>query len=259
MKRFDPCGARRLARAALVVLLAAPAVAAPAAVPKPSRIAAAKAPPAAGHVPKDLRDGLVLYYPFEEKTGDTTADASGSGHTGTLKGAVRVPGGARGAAMRFQGQSEITAPHSDQLAFAASNSFTVALWAFREKGSGGWDGVLAVSRLKAPFYGLYVEPGGKWVVYTGPLTGPKAEPRWTHVALIQDGVAGKRRLYIDGASVAECPAQDGNGPGILAVGSGGCGFAWFQGLLDEVCIYSRALKAEELRALMTATGPADPK
>ena len=243
----------------VLALLAAAALAAPASGLKPSRPSAVKSAPSAGHVPQGLRDGLVLYYPFEDKAGDTTADASGNGHTGTLKGAVRVADGARGAAMRFDGKSELTAPHSDQLAFAASNSFTVALWAFREKATGGWDGVFAVSRLKAPFYGIYVEPGGKWVVYTGPRTGPKAEARWTHVALVQDGKAGKRRLYIDGASVAECAAQDGNGAGILAVGSGGCGYAWFNGRLDEVCIYNRALKDDELRALMAATGPAGSK
>lgn len=230
-----------------VLTLALAALASPAGAQAPAR------GPEANRLPAPLRAGLVLYYPFTDGTSDGVTDASGRGHAGKLQGGACVPAGRRGPALRFQDKAEITTPHAASLAFAESNSFTVAVWAWPDAASGDWQGVVVQSRLKPPFYGLYLEPGRKWVVYTGPLKGPAAEARWQHLALVQDGAAGKRRLYVDGRQVAEGPSQDSSGPGGLNVGSGGGGYAHFQGMLDELCIYKRALPETELRALMTAT------
>lgn len=204
-------------------------------------------------LPDVLKEGLVLHYSFDAGAGDTVRDDSGRGHDGALKGATREKQGKRGGAMRFKGKAEIITPHAANLAFSRQDSFTIALWARHDGDFGSWQGVVCKSRGTPPFVGLYIEPGGKWVVYTGPLKGPRAKKTWEHVAVVQDGESGSRTLYIDGEPVDTGEAQDANGPGILAVGSGGCGYAYFPGLLDDVCIYNRALSRDAVTQLKAAT------
>ena len=51
--------------------------------------------------------GLVAAYAFNETTGTTAADASGSGRTGTLSGATWIPSGRNGGALSFDGINDL--------------------------------------------------------------------------------------------------------------------------------------------------------
>ena len=74
---------------------------------------------------------------------------------------------------------------------------------------------------------------------------------WTHLATTYDGA--NQRLYINGVLVAT-KAQTGaiaaaNQP--LRIGGNNVSGEFFQGLIDEVRIYNRALSAAEITADMT--------
>ena len=50
--------------------------------------------------------GLIAAYAFDEGTGTTTADATGTGHTGTLTGATWTAAGKNGNALSFDGVND---------------------------------------------------------------------------------------------------------------------------------------------------------
>jgi hypothetical protein len=79
------------------------------------------------------------------------------------------------------------------------------------------------------------------------LSGPAALPlnTWTHVAATYDGAT--LRLYINGAQVSSQPHSGAivTSTGALRIGGDSAG-EYFQGLLDEIRIYNRALSPSEI-------------
>ena len=83
--------------------------------------------------------------------------------------------------------------------------------------------------------------------------------QWHHIAGVRDTAAGQARLFVDGAleasladttgiflEVNSVPWNIGNVPG-----SGSVRFPW-DGLIDEVEIFNRALSATEIKAIYEA-------
>ena len=89
------------------------------------------------------------------------------------------------------------------------------------------------------------------------MSGPTASPvnAWTHVALTYDGAT--LRLYVNGTQVAT-PATTGaiqatDSP--LWIGGNNPYGEYFQGLIDEVRVYNRALTQADIQADMNAPVP----
>src|SRR5262249_34095649 len=90
--------------------------------------------------------------------------------------------------------------------------------------------------------------GGGWVAAYGSTALPVNT--WTHVALTYDGAT--LRLYVNGVQVASL-AQGGPLPTStypLQIGGDNIYGQYFQGTIDEVRIYNRALSAPEIQADM---------
>ncbi len=116
-------------------------------------------------------------------------------------------------------------------------------------------------RRENPFYLQYGQgafafstPGGNRARYaTTPELG-----RWYHLVGVRDAVRNEIRLYVDGALAATAvpgPADVSTGP--LAVGRarwGGGNVDFWNGSVDQVRAFDRALSSEEVAALHTAEG-----
>ncbi len=80
-------------------------------------------------------------------------------------------------------------------------------------------------------------------------TGTAALPTgaWTHLAATYDGTT--LRLYVNGAQVAQLAVAGSiptsNSP--LRIGGNAIWGEWFNGLIDEVRVYNRALSAAEIQ------------
>lgn len=219
--------------------------------------------------------GLVLALFFDEAAGATANDSSGGGRNGTISAATRVAGKV-GGALSFNGTTSIVNV-PDSAALDLTTAMTLEAWVNPTqlsgwetvllKGNGAGSGLLSYALYAhdgAPLGGGVAAPAG-YVRIGGDqslrgATQPPLVPlnTWTHLALTYDGTAAGgtvMRLYVNG-TLAASRTQTGtipNGNGPLAIGGNAVfGNESFNGLIDEVRVYNRALTAADIVADMNA-------
>ena len=207
-----------------------------------------------------VEEGLVAYWDFNEKTGETASDSSDNGHDGTLMGDPQwTKDGYFGGGLEFdQAGDEVNVPFHEDL---NQETFTITAWANVESGSGGHRAVIS-SRDEPPVSGyiIYAEPGNKWQFWTGignawaPITGPTVNlGEWDHVAGTY--ADGKQKFYVNGELVGEVDSQPTfNTKQEFLIGAGANERAnheyLFKGIIDEVRLYNRVLDEKEIASVM---------
>ena len=206
--------------------------------------------------------GLVAYWNFDEGTGETANDVTGNGHAGMLNGEVDwIPGFIGAAALNFHGTgnavSNVDVPSSAALEFSATQSFTLSAWIDPGALKSSDEGAICASRDQGAYYGIWINSSNQWVFRGGvvggtqtDVVGPTATETWTHVAVVQNGAAGTRTLYINGAAVATGAAQAANGAGDFWIGQANSVEQAFPGSIDEVRLYNAALTATQIQGLL---------
>jgi hypothetical protein len=210
--------------------------------------------------------GLVAAYGFNEGQGTTTADATGNRLTGTLSSATWVAG-KFGTALKFTGKSasRVTVASSPLLQFATS--FTVSAWVYplatqsleptivAKEVSGGLSFVL-YSKGNGVGPNTYALVGGNYRTVASPSMIPANT--WTYLTATYDGSV--LSIYVNGGLI-QSTLVGGNfaaGSGALRIGNNAIfGNEGFNGTIDEVRIYSRALSPSEIATDMQSpvTGP----
>lgn len=208
--------------------------------------------------------GLVAYWSFNGEDKDLARDVSGRGHDGAISGAARVSG-VRGGALSFDGANDyVRVPHRADLTGFTQMSITA--WVHpREAGTAQHgDGLVHKGDGSGgngedyefnfhDNYTVHFSPrrSGGWVCWLP--CGPLAPNAWNFVAATFD--ADSARMYQDGVPCTSIAAGGTvqSGTSDLLLGRGGNGLArYFNGLLDEVRIYDRALTADQVRRLHSA-------
>ncbi|WP_428939597.1 LamG-like jellyroll fold domain-containing protein [Fontivita pretiosa] len=206
-----------------------------------------------------LAVGLVAAYGFEEGAGaTTTADVSGNNNTGAVNGATWTTSGRFGNALSFNGTSNYVTVN-DAASLDLSTGMTLEAWVFPTATTGVRD-VIIKEGSNVDIYNLYAR---NWRgapeanVFVGGINrtaeGPTLSANvWTHLAGTYDGVT--LRLYINGAEAAAL-AVAGSIPastGALRIGGNSIWGEFFQGIIDEVRIYNRALAPSEIQQDMNS-------
>ena len=221
-----------------------------------------------------LLDGCVLLLHLDEadwSSGpETVTDASGQGNHGTAVGsAVPTAAGRFGGAAALDGDGWIEVDDAPSLRPTAA--LTVSAWVYATRvGTGYWPGVVT----KRAGYGvetafsLHLGESGEVTVDLGleadrfSSTTLVQEREWTHLAFVYDGraaAAERVRLYLDGALEAVAyeaeSTLDPTAAAPLYVGNLVNGGSVFEGRIDEVAVWRRALDAAEIAAL--GAGPVE--
>jgi hypothetical protein len=172
--------------------------------------------------------GLLLYYSFDANDGSVVQDQSGNSNTGMASsGAVWTNAGIVGGAFAFPGAADYV--NAGNRVNLASRDFTWCHWVKRSRHS-----------IATDFY----EAG----LYTGPMTNDPTG--WHHWVCTYVAATRERRIYCDGVLLTnDVAGAHYQGSGNLLLGK-----SWnlnnnFDGLLDEVRVYDRALSPDEVRAL----------
>ena len=200
--------------------------------------------------------GLVAAYGFEETTGSMAADSSGNNLNGVVTGATRVAAGRHGRALSFDGLNDWVTV-ADHNLLDLTTGLTIEAWVRPAVASTDWTTIALKERgTNGLAYSLYAADGGgrppaTYINRNGSdiaTAGPSALPlnTWTHVTGTYDGA--NLRLYVNGTQVAfraeSGPVSTSNNP--LRLGGNGVWGEFFNGLIDEVRIYDRALSPAEI-------------
>ncbi len=199
---------------------------------------------------------LVAAYGFEEASGTATTDSGGQGNHGTTVGPLRTAAGKYGRALSFDGSNDYVGV-ADAPSLGLSGAMTIEAWVYPTALGLRGRPVVLKGAVDNPVYDLYAgtsagRPAAHILVGgREEAVGTKAIPvnTWTHLAATFDGVA--LTLYVNGSPVGSRPAAGqilGSAEGLRIGGS--YLRDWFQGKLDEVRVYSRALNAQEIAADM---------
>jgi glucose/arabinose dehydrogenase len=203
--------------------------------------------------------GLVAAYGFDEGDGAAVADASGTGNGGAITGAAWSTQGRFGNALQFDGVDDRVVV-ADASSLDLSGGMTLEAWVRPTLGT-GWRTALAKESGDTVAYSLYsnrttlvpateVNLDGRTRAANGTTAVPLTT--WTHLASTYDGTT--LRLYVNGTQVGTLGRTGVMAPsaGPLSIGGNAVHGEWFQGLLDEVRVYNRALSAAEIQTDMNA-------
>ena len=226
--------------------------------------------PASPAVAQAIPAGLVAAYGMNEGTGSTIAALNATGLVGTIAGATWTAAGRFGSGLVFDGVNDWVTVN-DANALDLTTGLTLEGWVYPTAvGGQPWRNVLVKERLGGEVYNVYANTDANaptvYVVRAAqpgtPLdvrdTGPLPLNEWSHLATTFDN--STLRLYVDGVLVG---SRAVSGPllvstGALRIGGNSIWGEFFQGRIDEVRIYNRALTLSEIQADMsTAIGAAD--
>ena len=216
-------------------------------------------------------DGIISWWPGEGAAGDIV-----DGNHGTLMNGAGFAAGMVGQAFNLNGINQyVELQDSDSL--DVTESFSIEGWVYptgppdrRYAILAKWGDIGDYSNNRS--YWLGVDPNGElhfglcdwphqWDIPFAAfgVTGVIAYNTWNHVAAVFDQPAGTRRLYVNGALVGtrtQSPFNVFAGVSNAAIG------AWprsstsldapFQGRIDELTLYSRALTGAEIEAIHAA-------
>jgi glucose/arabinose dehydrogenase len=209
---------------------------------------------AAPHTPP----GLVGAWAFSEGAGMTTADASGNSNSGTVTGATWTIQGRYGNALSFNGTGSLVRV-ANSPSLNLGSGMTLSAWIRPGASQSGWRTILQ-RQVDAYFLNsssntaMRPAGGGTLGANTQYVSGPTANPvnAWTHIALTYD--AATLRLYVNGSQVATGAAtgavQSTTNP--LWIGGNQPYGEYFNGIIDEVRVYNRALTQTDIQADMNA-------
>jgi hypothetical protein len=212
-----------------------------------------------GAAPVAAPTGLVAAYSFDDGAGSVLSDASGNGHDGTISGATWTNGHS-GGALSFDGTSGSV--DLGALGTFYQNGFTLEGWV-KKQGTkkdvglvGSWSGsggpMLWVDHLGGDYQLTLGTSGLSGYLDSGrtPVAG-----QWQYLSATFDGTTA--RFYVDGTEVANRAVSGSVGSSnnwrLGAYGSPIGGF--FDGLLDDVRVYNRALSAGEVQTDMSLPVP----
>ncbi len=195
----------------------------------------------------------VAAYGFDEGSGAIAADASGGMNTGDVSGASWTSAGKHGGALSFDGIDDwVTIADSPALDLTAA--MTLEAW-IRPTSLVGWSCVLMKEFDSDLAYSLYANDNndqpGTWLASEFGTTNSSAPDQlrldqWTHLAATFDDSTAK--LYVNGTleatETADNPLRTSSSP--LRIGGDGPWGEWFEGTIDDVRIYDRALSAAEI-------------
>ena len=206
-------------------------------------------------------NGLVDYWTLDGNATNwrtnTTIDSSGQGNTGTLismSTSTSPTPGKIGGALSFNGANSYVKVTTDN-GFSSKTQGSISLWFYIKAATTGTtlirSGTVSADTPSLALFSstiLTFHTSGSEMTIGNPTTLLNG---WHHI--VATWTASGRIAYIDGVKVASGTAPGSWGTG-WSIGSDNSGTGVFNGTLDDVRIYNRALSFQEVQQLYKAGG-----
>ena len=197
---------------------------------------------------------LLLYFSFDDDKGNAVEDLSPHGNDGEIVGGAEFVDGKVGQALKFSQNAEVKAPHIP----LNDKSFTVTLWAKPMLTGGDQQCVFSQTQVNGGntslHYRIYNNGNVRMGFYGNDLDAAAAvkKDEWAHICFWLDADEKTRRIYINGEQKAEDKDKSlyKGTAGNTMVGSWGATGQKFNGLIDEVMVWDRALTEAEIEQSM---------
>jgi hypothetical protein len=194
--------------------------------------------------------GLVSWWRAEGNANDSAGTNHGTGVSSYVAGKV-------GQAFAFGGFQLF----EGRINFGSTNSISIEGWIYARQSPNG-----SICKLGPIQLSMEPSPGNvsfqiglPWTPSTS-LQAPVGTNQWQHVAATLDGTSGTMILYVDGVARAQTNNVVTQLGWVEPIWIGALrvffGFivSEFNGLIDELSVYSRALSANEVQAIYNADG-----
>ena len=201
--------------------------------------------------------GLVNWWLGDGNAYDLIGDCNGS-----LLGGVQFGPGKVGAAFTFDGINDyVSVPFVPSYDFAPAGQFTLMAWIIAQPRSQFQSVVVKCPPSGEWDWGLWIDSNNRFIsglnnFQTLTSTTVVQSGVWHHVAVTYSN--GTWSLYVDGAIQAQTSGiYITQSTGSLAFGRKGESFSnpgYFQGSIDEVMIFNRALSDAEVQVIHSAAG-----
>ncbi|MGE5486217.1 MAG: LamG domain-containing protein, partial [bacterium] len=200
--------------------------------------------------------GLAARWKFDEGSGTFAADSSGNHNDGILRGATTWNTSGGKTAVQFRNTGDHVEINTGQ-ALSLTREITVSFWIMAQDVANVDERIIAKSycwdvKLNGSKRIIQFTAGGKYAQlnYSLPVGS------WKHVVITYS--SGTVTGYVDGKKVAVATSTFGRSDQLpnsnygLVIGSDASRTNSMKGMLDDVRIYSRALKNSEAAALYSA-------
>lgn len=211
--------------------------------------------------------GLVFWYGFDEGSGTTLVDSSGTGNTGTISGPTYstdvftiprtiIPTYNIGSALQFNGSTQYGVKVGSVT--AVNDNFTMSCWAYINALPSAAATFVTNGNTAANGYSLEITNTGLLrteyhfvAFYNSGST--LSTLTWYHLLLVRRN--GTSQHYVNGVASGSTSSSTPNAPntntgiGNSFSSSQAAGSNYFSGILDDVRIYARALDVQEIKDL----------
>ena len=202
-------------------------------------------------------DGLVGCWHFNEGSGNTAYDSSGNGNNGTINGATWVDG-YYGKALEFDGVDDnIRIQDSESLSVSSELTMMARIYTINFHASGG----IIVNKDNSYEYAVFSNGRVKWAIENEVFWNwcdsnyNVALNTWTHISIVYES-ANSIKTYGDGnlkhtGSFGNGDINNTNNELWIGIRPDN---QPFNGIIDEVMIFNRALSSEEIELLYNNQG-----
>ncbi len=218
----------------------------------------------AGTLTADLKDGLVIYFTFDDVSGKTIKDSSGNGLDANIVANTEIVKGKYGNAIKItdEGADCVNVPSDEKLKI--SGEITMAAWIYQDawNNDAQWIDKNCHNGGEHTSYGIGAFDNGRNInmfLGTGAARPRLSQPyslkekTWQYVVGTYDGENWK--VYVDGDVALEHVEKvnfTGTNDSELRIGCSKdrANYTFDNGMIDEAAIWSRALSESEIQAAM---------
>ena len=215
----------------------------------------------------DIYGDTVFLMHFDENTGNTVYDKTSYGNDGTLIGPPdwNDTNCISGTCLEFNGAGDYVDIGSNPM--PSSGDWTMSGWIWADStindkavafgafgaGQGSRGAMFRVQGLSKDLYIASKDPakGGSTHLLIAEID---TKQQWFHIAASYNSSTDKIARYVNGTLIAETIALYGRAAVDFEIGHGTdfAASSWWDGSIDEVAIYSRALTGDEINAMYEA-------